>query len=99
MNYILADDFSIRFFSFAGCPGSRAFRDPGGSSSITRPAKPRTHPGLENRETWGTHSYLILLPKIKDGSGQETWATRQIAHLPLIDVAGFGQLPPVAGTY
>jgi hypothetical protein len=53
----------------AGCPG--------GSSSITRPIKPRTHPGLEKRETWGTHSYLILLPKIKDGSGQETRATRQ----------------------
>ena len=52
----------------AGCPG--------GSSSITRPIKPRTHPGLEKRETWGTHSYLILLPKIKDGSGQETRATR-----------------------
>jgi hypothetical protein len=49
---------------------------PGGSSSITRPIKPRTHPGLEKRETWGTHSYLILLPKIKDGSGQETRATR-----------------------
>src|ERR1022692_3717546 len=71
----------------AGCPGSRGVRDPGGSSSITRPAKPRTHPGLEKRETlrqaqgrlWGTHSYLILLPKIKDGSGQETRATRQEA--------------------
>jgi len=44
----------------------------------------RTHPGLEKREIlrqaqgrlWGTHSYLILLPKIKDGSGQETRATR-----------------------
>src|ERR1019366_469125 len=24
----------------------------------------RTHPGLEKRETWGTHRYLILLPKI-----------------------------------
>jgi hypothetical protein len=56
---------------------SRGARDPGGSSSITRPAKPRTHPGLEKRETWATHSYLILLPKIKDGSGQETRATRQ----------------------
>jgi hypothetical protein len=43
----------------------------------------RTHPGLEKRETWGTHSYLIMLPKIKDGSGQETRATRP-EHLPPI---------------
>ena len=41
-----------------------------------RPAKPRTHPGLEKRETWGTHRYLISVPKTKDGSWQETWATR-----------------------
>jgi hypothetical protein len=25
-----------------------------------------THPGLEKRETWGTHSYVISLPK-KEG--------------------------------
>src|ERR1035441_2920410 len=73
----------------AGCPGSRGVRDPGGPSSITRPAKPRTHPGLEKHETlrqaqgrlWGTHSYLISLPKIKDGSGQETRATRPLLKI------------------
>ena len=37
----------------------------------------RTHPGLEKRETWGTHRYLILLPKIKGGSWQETRGTRR----------------------
>jgi hypothetical protein len=30
----------------------------------------------------GTHSYLISLPKIKDGSGQETRATRPIPYSP-----------------
>jgi len=68
---------SHRRIMVAGYPGSRGFRGPGGSSSITRPAKPRTHPGLGKRETCGTRSYLISLPKIKDGSGQETRATRR----------------------
>ena len=53
-----------------GCPGSRGVRDPGGPSSITRPAKPRTHPGLENRETWGTHRYLISVPKTRMALGR-----------------------------
>jgi len=34
-----------------------------GGRAALRPAKPRTHPGLENRETWGTHRYLISVPK------------------------------------
>ena len=40
---------SHRRIMVAGCPRSRGVRDPGGPSSITRPAKPRTHPGLEKQ--------------------------------------------------
>ena len=68
---------SHRRIMVAGCSGSRGVRDPGGPSSITRPAKPRTHPGLENRETWGTPRYLISVPKTRMALGRRTWASRQ----------------------
>src|ERR1022692_2853420 len=90
-------------------PRSRGFRDPGGSSSITRPTKPRNHPGLEKRETlrqaqgrlWGTPSqrfnHHVLRHTSQPDISQRPYSLRGVSRDVASIICGSGPktLPPV----